>query len=81
MHEPLSLEDQPADASATAEPFAAAAVLSSDSPRLVTRGETLGTDTQQPAAAIVDWLGFSVRPPAGQSLRWLLDGNRVAKAA
>jgi hypothetical protein len=46
MHKPSSLEDHPAGASATAEPFAAAAVLSSDSPRLVTRGETLGESGQ-----------------------------------
>jgi phage replication initiation protein len=44
----------------------------SESPRLVTRGET---PTEQPsrASAFVDWLAFTVRPPEFQGLPWLLD--------
>lgn len=72
MHEPSFPEDHPADASATAEPFAAAASGSPESPRSVTRGETPGEDGQHTATAIVDWLAFSVRLPIGQDLEWLL---------
>lgn len=66
-----SLDEYPAAAIVTAEPCVAAAELS-EAPRLVTRGET-----QEPAEdasaglALIDWLGFSVRPPLAHDRFWL----------
>lgn len=60
------------------KPFARVAsngfVHSSTSPRLVTRGETHEPDENAPSAiAIVDWLAFTVKPPPGQDIVWLMD--------
>lgn len=66
------LRARPADASETAEPFAAPAVVSPQAPRPVTRGETHERDGHAAdGAAFVDWLAFSVRAPSGQDRTWL----------
>jgi len=72
MNTPEHLGEQPADASESAEPFAAAAVVSPQAPRSVTRGETHERDEQAAdGVAFVDWLAFSVRAPTGRDRRWL----------
>jgi len=49
-----------------------------DAPRLVTRGETPSCHAEQPgASALVDWLAFTVKPPAECGLRWLLEAVGV----
>lgn len=64
------------DASAAPDPLASGASIGSarvdESPRLVTRGETHERDEQTVrGAALVDWLAFTLRPPAGQDRGWL----------
>jgi phage replication initiation protein len=66
------------DTSATRDPLASGASIGSarvdESPRLVTRGETHDRDEEAAAhSAIVDWLAFTGRPPAGRDREWLED--------
>ncbi len=72
---PEAFQEATADDGATAEPCAAPAELS-ESPRLVTRGETTPpheslTDAARDSA-FVDWLGLTVVPPPGMGLDWAL---------
>lgn len=65
--------DAQAAGSSAAEPRAAAAESSLQSPRLVIRGETIERDdSPRSASALVDWLAFTFRPDDGQDLDWLL---------
>jgi phage replication initiation protein len=66
------------DTSAARDPLASGASIGSarvdESPRLVTRGETHERDDQAACgAALIDWLAFTVRPPAAQDRKWLED--------
>lgn len=69
------------DASAAREPLASVASIGSarvdQSPRLVTRGETPSQDEIPPTSALIDWLAFTVTPPSGYGVRWLLDALEV----
>ncbi len=66
------------DSRAARDPLASGASIGSprveESPRVVTRGETPTQDGRTASGvALVDWLAFTVRPPAGHGVRWLLD--------
>lgn len=69
-------------ASAARDPLASGASIGSPrvdtSPRVVTRGETPMQDARPASAlALVDWLAFTVRPPPGYGVRWVLDELEV----
>jgi phage replication initiation protein len=75
------MSSRDSDTSAARDPFASGASIGSarvdESPHVVIRGETPQSEIQPSAAALVDWLAFSVKPPLGHGLRWLVEALRV----